>query len=277
MRPGTSPRWWQSPRSSSGSRMYMRTASPRALPKTSIFHSPTCGASPGVRDRSWRRRLPPVAALLLGAVGLMSTRTAVWVAFGLGLALLVVAGDRLRPRRASGSRRDTCGGHREPVPRCRAGRLQAARVLLTAFRNGSTDEGPHYSRQAGSFSFSLQIPRYTVSGSTTRDGASLSLVGVRLHGRQPLPAALARLQRGDLKRSLIGILQGNQGVVVCSHRSAAQLRNGRRSPGIASRGLGLRLVGRFVSAGGCSEEDQREETHGEHDGTAWHGSATLIG
>jgi hypothetical protein len=36
--------------------------------------------------------LPPVAALLLGAVGLMSTRTAVWVAFGLGLALLVVQG-----------------------------------------------------------------------------------------------------------------------------------------------------------------------------------------
>ena len=36
--------------------------------------------------------LPPVAALLLGAVGLMSTRAAVWVAFGLGLALLVVQG-----------------------------------------------------------------------------------------------------------------------------------------------------------------------------------------
>ena len=36
--------------------------------------------------------LPPVAALLLGAVGLMSTRTAVWVAFGLGLALLVLQG-----------------------------------------------------------------------------------------------------------------------------------------------------------------------------------------
>ncbi len=36
--------------------------------------------------------VPPVAALLLGAVGLMSTRAAVWVAFGFGLAILVVQG-----------------------------------------------------------------------------------------------------------------------------------------------------------------------------------------
>jgi hypothetical protein len=36
--------------------------------------------------------LPPTAALLLGAVGLMSTRAAVWVAFGFGLAVLVVQG-----------------------------------------------------------------------------------------------------------------------------------------------------------------------------------------
>ena len=118
----------------------------------------------------------------------------------------------------------------------------------------------------------------------TCDGASSSLVGVRLHGRQPLPAALARLQRGDLKRPLVRILHGNQGVVVCSHRSAAQLRNGlglgscclagRRSTSIATRGLGL-LVGRFVSACGCSEEDQCEETRGEHEGTARHAPATL--
>jgi hypothetical protein len=36
--------------------------------------------------------LPPVAALLLGAVGLVSTRVAVWAAFGLGLAVLAVVG-----------------------------------------------------------------------------------------------------------------------------------------------------------------------------------------
>jgi hypothetical protein len=32
--------------------------------------------------------VPPVAALLLGAIGLLSTRGAVWLAFGLGLAVL---------------------------------------------------------------------------------------------------------------------------------------------------------------------------------------------
>jgi hypothetical protein len=36
--------------------------------------------------------LPPVVALLLGAVGVLSTRAAVWTAFGLGLAVLVVLG-----------------------------------------------------------------------------------------------------------------------------------------------------------------------------------------
>lgn len=36
--------------------------------------------------------VPPLAALLLGAFGLVSTDTAVWVAFGLGLAVLVVQG-----------------------------------------------------------------------------------------------------------------------------------------------------------------------------------------
>ena len=36
--------------------------------------------------------LPPVAALLLGAVGIVSTTTAVWIAFGLGLAVLAVQG-----------------------------------------------------------------------------------------------------------------------------------------------------------------------------------------
>ena len=36
--------------------------------------------------------LPPVAALLLGAFGLVSTRTATWAAFGLGLAVLAVQG-----------------------------------------------------------------------------------------------------------------------------------------------------------------------------------------
>jgi hypothetical protein len=34
----------------------------------------------------------PIAALLLGAVGLLSTRVAAWVAFGVGLILLVVQG-----------------------------------------------------------------------------------------------------------------------------------------------------------------------------------------
>ncbi len=36
--------------------------------------------------------LPPVAALLLGAVGLISTRASVWVAFGLGLGVLAAQG-----------------------------------------------------------------------------------------------------------------------------------------------------------------------------------------
>jgi hypothetical protein len=36
--------------------------------------------------------VPPLAALLLGAFGLFSTRTAVWVAFGLGLVVLAVEG-----------------------------------------------------------------------------------------------------------------------------------------------------------------------------------------
>jgi hypothetical protein len=36
--------------------------------------------------------VPPVAALVLGALGVLSTRTAVWVAFGLGLAVLVGLG-----------------------------------------------------------------------------------------------------------------------------------------------------------------------------------------
>jgi hypothetical protein len=38
--------------------------------------------------------LLPVAALLLGALGLWSTKTAVWVAFGLGLAVLGAQGWR---------------------------------------------------------------------------------------------------------------------------------------------------------------------------------------
>ena len=60
--PGTSPRFpWHHRGPSSGSRMGLCTASPRALPKTSIFHSPTCGASAGVEELSirWRQRLPP--------------------------------------------------------------------------------------------------------------------------------------------------------------------------------------------------------------------------
>jgi hypothetical protein len=36
--------------------------------------------------------IPPVAALLLGALGVLSTRAAVWLAYGLGLAVLAVAG-----------------------------------------------------------------------------------------------------------------------------------------------------------------------------------------
>lgn len=36
--------------------------------------------------------LPPVAALLLGAFGVLSTRAAVWVAFGIGLTVLVLQG-----------------------------------------------------------------------------------------------------------------------------------------------------------------------------------------
>jgi hypothetical protein len=36
--------------------------------------------------------VPPVIALLLGALGLYSARTAVWLALGLGLAVLVVEG-----------------------------------------------------------------------------------------------------------------------------------------------------------------------------------------
>jgi hypothetical protein len=36
--------------------------------------------------------LPPLAALLLGAVGVLSTQVAVWAAFGLGLAVLAAEG-----------------------------------------------------------------------------------------------------------------------------------------------------------------------------------------
>lgn len=36
--------------------------------------------------------LPPIAALLLGAIGLLSMRAAVWAAFGLGLGVLAVQG-----------------------------------------------------------------------------------------------------------------------------------------------------------------------------------------
>jgi len=36
--------------------------------------------------------VPSTAALLLGAFGLISTKAAVWTAFGLGLGLLVVEG-----------------------------------------------------------------------------------------------------------------------------------------------------------------------------------------
>jgi hypothetical protein len=35
---------------------------------------------------------PPLAALLLGAFGAVSTKTAVWIAFGLGLGVLAVTG-----------------------------------------------------------------------------------------------------------------------------------------------------------------------------------------
>lgn len=36
--------------------------------------------------------VPPIVALLLGAVGLLSTKTAVWAAFGLGLVVLATNG-----------------------------------------------------------------------------------------------------------------------------------------------------------------------------------------
>ncbi len=36
--------------------------------------------------------LPPLAALLLGAFGLISTKAAVWIAYGLGLAVLMFSG-----------------------------------------------------------------------------------------------------------------------------------------------------------------------------------------
>jgi hypothetical protein len=36
--------------------------------------------------------VPPLVALLLGALGIVSTQTAVWIAFGLGLAVLAVLG-----------------------------------------------------------------------------------------------------------------------------------------------------------------------------------------
>ena len=36
--------------------------------------------------------VPPLAALLLGAFGVVSTKTAVWIAFGIGLAVLAVQG-----------------------------------------------------------------------------------------------------------------------------------------------------------------------------------------
>ena len=36
--------------------------------------------------------MPPLAALLLGAFGVVSTKTAVWIAFVLGLAVLAVQG-----------------------------------------------------------------------------------------------------------------------------------------------------------------------------------------
>jgi hypothetical protein len=51
-----------------------------------------------LRRIAWREgsiveaALPPVAALLLGALGLFSTGVAVWVAFGLGLGVLAAAG-----------------------------------------------------------------------------------------------------------------------------------------------------------------------------------------
>lgn len=36
--------------------------------------------------------IPPLGALMLGAFGLLSTRAAIWLAFGLGLAVLAVQG-----------------------------------------------------------------------------------------------------------------------------------------------------------------------------------------
>jgi hypothetical protein len=45
--------------------------------------------------------LPPVAALLLGALGLISTKGAVWFAYGLGLAVLACQGSSSRGSSAS--------------------------------------------------------------------------------------------------------------------------------------------------------------------------------
>jgi hypothetical protein len=45
-----------------------------------------------VHDEHLGAAVPPLAALLLGAFGALSTRTAVWLAFGLGLAVLAVQG-----------------------------------------------------------------------------------------------------------------------------------------------------------------------------------------
>jgi hypothetical protein len=51
-----------------------------------------------LRHVAWRERgiveaaLPPVGALMLGALGIVSTKAAVWAAFGLGLAVLAVEG-----------------------------------------------------------------------------------------------------------------------------------------------------------------------------------------
>jgi hypothetical protein len=36
--------------------------------------------------------IPPIAALLLGAFGLVSSKAAVWIAYGLGLAVLLASG-----------------------------------------------------------------------------------------------------------------------------------------------------------------------------------------
>jgi hypothetical protein len=48
-----------------------------------------------ITRREWsivEAAVPPVAALIAGALGLVSTRTAVWIAFGLGLAVLAIEG-----------------------------------------------------------------------------------------------------------------------------------------------------------------------------------------